>query len=63
MDALLWLAIPIVALLLALLYVVWASRPKPPADPQDTMEGYARFRDAMEGRRHRRGFGRRRRNP
>jgi hypothetical protein len=47
MSALAWLAIPVAAMLLAVLWVVWASRPKPPADVHDTVEDYQRFKAAF----------------
>jgi hypothetical protein len=44
-----WLVIPVGALLLAILWAAWVSRPKPPADVHETLEDYERFRAAMEG--------------
>ncbi|MGH8968716.1 MAG: hypothetical protein ACRDV1_02075 [Actinomycetes bacterium] len=54
MSALAWLAIPVVALLLAVLWVMWASRTPPPADPHDTVEEHERFKAAFDRRRHER---------
>ncbi|MFJ1704366.1 hypothetical protein [Kitasatospora sp. NPDC088346] len=48
MAALAWLIIPIVALLLATLWAVWAARaPRATADPASLAE-HQRFRAAME---------------
>jgi hypothetical protein len=43
-----WLAIPVGAVLLALVWVAWVSRSRPPADVQDTLEDYQRFKAAFE---------------
>lgn len=48
MSALVWLAIPVVALVLAVLWVAWASRTRPRADTHETVEAHQRFRDALE---------------
>jgi hypothetical protein len=54
MSALAWLAIPLGALLLAILCVSWASRPKPPADTHETLEEHERFKAAFDPHRHER---------
>lgn len=52
MSALAWLAIPLVAMLLAVIWVLWASRARPPADPHDTVEDYQRFKAVFDPERH-----------
>jgi hypothetical protein len=49
-SALWWLAIPVVATLLAVGWVGWSSRDRPPADMHDTVAEYERFKAAIEGR-------------
>jgi hypothetical protein len=51
MSALVWLTIPVGALLLALLWVAWASRTPPRADTHDTVEEHRRFRAAFDSHR------------
>jgi hypothetical protein len=46
-GALLWLLIPVVAALGAVLYAGWASRNRKTGDVAE-LAGYARFREAME---------------
>ena len=53
MQAIAWWAIPIVATLLAIAWAAFVSRPKPPADPHDSVAEYARFRAALDGSRDR----------
>lgn len=48
MSALVWLTIPVVALLLAMLWVAWASRTRPRADTHETVEAHRRFRAAFD---------------
>lgn len=48
MDSLVWLAIPAGALVVALLWVAWASRTPPRADTHETVEAHQRFRAAFE---------------
>ena len=48
MTALVWLAIPLVALVLAVLWVVWASRTRPRADTHETLEEHERFKAAFD---------------
>jgi hypothetical protein len=47
MSALAWWLIPIGATFLAIAWVSWASRPKPPADVHVTLQSYERFRRAL----------------
>ncbi|NHC13289.1 hypothetical protein [Motilibacter deserti] len=48
MDQLAWLAIPVVAVVLAIAWVAWAGRTRPPADTHETVEGYRRFTAALD---------------
>ena len=48
MTALAWLAIPLVALCLAVLWVMWASRERPRADTHDTVKEHERFKRAFD---------------
>ncbi len=48
MEALAWLAIPVVAVLLALLWVAWVTRARPPADVSDSVAEYARAKAAFD---------------
>ena len=48
MSALLWLAIPVVALVLAIAWVAWAGRERPRADTHDTVLAHERFKAAFE---------------
>ena len=43
MSALAWLAIPVVALLLAVLWVMWSSRELPRADTHESLEEHERL--------------------
>lgn len=52
MSSLVWLAIPLVALVLAVLWVVWTSRTRPRADTHETVEEHARFKAAMDPERY-----------
>lgn len=52
MSALVWLTIPVGALLLALLWVAWASRTPPRADTHDTVERHRRFLAAFDSHRN-----------
>jgi cytochrome c-type biogenesis protein CcmH/NrfF len=51
MSALAWLAIPVVALVLGVAWVMWASRERPRADTHDTVDEHERFKAAFESRR------------
>jgi hypothetical protein len=59
MAALVWLAIPLVVLAIAILWVIWASRPKPRADTHETLEERERFKAVFDP--HRREVPRRKR--
>ena len=48
MSALVWLTIPVVALVLAMLWVAWASRTPPRADVHETVEAHRRFVAALD---------------
>ena len=48
MEVLAWLAIPVAAVLLALIWAAWVSRARPPADVHETLEDYQRFKAAFE---------------
>ena len=48
MEILAWtLGLPTVATALAIGWVHWASRPRGPVDPQDSVAAYERFKTAM----------------
>lgn len=47
MTSLAWLAIPVVAVVLAIAYVSWVGRTRRPPDAADTVERYARFQAAL----------------
>jgi hypothetical protein len=51
MSALVWLTIPVGALLLALLWVAWATRTRPRADTHDTVAAHRRFQAAFDAHR------------
>jgi hypothetical protein len=53
-QAFVWWLIPLVATALAVGWVVWISRPRPPADVHDSLAERARFREAMDRRTRRR---------
>jgi cytochrome c-type biogenesis protein CcmH/NrfF len=53
-SSLVWLAIPLVALVLAVLWVIWTSRTRPRADTHETLEEHARFKAAFDPDRARR---------
>jgi len=50
MSALAWLAIPLVAVVLAVLWVMWATRTRPPVDVHDSLEEHERFKAAFDRR-------------
>ena len=50
MKALVWLAIPLVAVALAILWVMWATRTRPPVDVHDSLEERERFKAAFDRR-------------
>ncbi len=47
MQILAWLGVPVAATLLAIGWAHWASRERGPAETQDTVAQYERFRSAM----------------
>ena len=47
MTVLLWLAIPLVALIIGIVWAYFASRPARPAQMQESMESFSRFRRAL----------------
>ena len=50
MPALAWLAIPVVAVLLATLWVAWSGRTRPPVDVHESLRERERFKAAFERR-------------
>lgn len=48
MRALVWLIIPLSALVLGMLWVAWAGRDRPQADTHDTMAEHRRFAEAFD---------------
>lgn len=50
MKALVWLVIPVVAVVLAILWVMWATRTRPPVDVHDSLEERERFKAAFDRR-------------
>jgi hypothetical protein len=50
-SSLVWLTIPLVALVLAVLWVVWTSRTRPRADTHETLQEHARFKAAFDTKR------------
>ncbi len=48
MEALTWLLIPVVAFVVALLWLKIAHRTRPPAGTDETVDAHDRFRQAME---------------
>jgi len=48
MSALVWLTIPVVAVVLKVMWVAWSSRSRPRADTHETLEEHRRFRAAFE---------------
>ena len=51
MSSLVWLTIPLVALVLGVLWVVWTSRTRPRADTHETLQEHARFKAAFDTKR------------
>jgi len=49
-EALRWWLIPLGATALAVAWVVWVSRPRPPADTHDSLAKHRRFLEAMDRR-------------
>lgn len=48
MSPLAWLAIPLVALIVAVMWASWVARPRGPADPVDSVAAHHRFVEALE---------------
>jgi hypothetical protein len=48
MSALAWLAIPVVALVLAVAWVAWSGRERPRVDTHDSLLAHQRFKAAFE---------------
>ncbi len=53
MQAIVWWIIPVVATVIAVVWVSIANRPRPPADTSDSVAEHERFRAAMERTLHR----------
>lgn len=47
MEAMAWWLIPIIATLLAVIWVSWSARPRRPADAHDTLAAHRRFTEAL----------------
>jgi hypothetical protein len=47
MQAMLWWSVPAAAFVIAVVWVSIANRPRPRADPQDSVAEHQRFREAM----------------
>lgn len=47
MQAMAWWLIPIIATLLAVVWVTWTARPRRPADAHHTLAAHKRFTDAL----------------
>lgn len=45
-----WWLIPIIATLLAVVWVTWSGRPRRPADPHQTLAAHRRFTEALANR-------------
>jgi hypothetical protein len=48
MQAMAWWSVPLVAFILAIVWVSVANRPRPPADPHDSVAEHERFIEALE---------------
>jgi len=48
MQALVWWTVPLAAFVVAVVWVSIANRPRPPADPHDSVAEHQRFRQAMD---------------
>jgi hypothetical protein len=48
MQAMAWWLVPLVAFVLAIVWVSIANRPRPPADPHDSVAEHERFIEALE---------------
>jgi hypothetical protein len=47
MQAMAWWSVPLAAFVIAIVWVSVANRPRPPADPRDSISEHERFRAAM----------------
>jgi hypothetical protein len=47
MQAMAWWLVPLFAFVVAVVWVSIANRPRPPADPRDSVAEHERFRQAM----------------
>ena len=47
METLAWWGIPIASTIVAIIWVAVINRPRPPADPHDSVRDYERFRAAL----------------
>lgn len=47
MEAMAWWLIPIVATLLAVVWVTWRARPRRPVDPHHSLAAHRRFTEAL----------------
>jgi len=43
-----WWLIPVIATVVAVAWVTWVNRPRPPADTHDSLREHERFKQAME---------------
>jgi hypothetical protein len=48
MQAMAWWSVPLAAFILAIVWVSVANRPRPPADPHDSVAEHQRFGEAMK---------------
>jgi hypothetical protein len=48
MQAIVWWSVPLVAFVVAIVWVSIANRPRPPVDPHDSVAEHERFRAAMD---------------
>lgn len=48
MSAIVWWVIPAGSVLVAIAWVAWISRERPRADPQESVESYHRFQQAIQ---------------
>jgi hypothetical protein len=51
-EVIAWLGIPVLATLAAIVWVLWAARPKPRQDVIDSVASYERFKAALGGQPH-----------
>jgi hypothetical protein len=48
-EVIAWLGIPVLATLAAIVWVLWAARPRPRQDVIDSVASYERFKAALAG--------------